>query len=52
MHFLHTYLAQRLPFYYGWIVFAMVASANYAARPLMSVSVLSVFMLPIRETFG
>jgi hypothetical protein len=47
MHSLRSYLVQRLPCYYGWVVFTMVASANYAARPLMSVSVLSVFMLPL-----
>jgi sugar phosphate permease len=52
MHGLRSYLVQRLPCYYGWVVFALVASANYAARPLMSVSVLSVFMLPLTETFG
>jgi MFS family permease len=52
MYLLRSYLVQRLPFYYGWVIFAVVASANCAARPLMSVSVLSVFMLPLTETFG
>jgi MFS family permease len=52
MRFLRAYVIQRFPFYYGWVVFAIVASANYAARPLMSVAVLSVFMLPVTETFG
>jgi len=49
---LRATLAQRLPFYYGGIVFALVASTSYAARPLMSVSVLAVFMVPVTETFG
>ena len=55
MHLLHRLrvaLAQRLPFYYGWVVFALVASTSYAARPLMAVAVLSVFMVPMTETFG
>ncbi|MGE3539302.1 MAG: MFS transporter [Candidatus Tectimicrobiota bacterium] len=49
---LRVALARRLPFYYGWIVFAVVASTSYAARPLMAVAVLSVFMVPMTETFG
>jgi hypothetical protein len=49
---LRAALAQRLPFYYGWLVFALVASTSYAARPLMSVSVLAVFMVPVTKTFG
>lgn len=55
MYLLHTWrvaLTQRLPFYYGWVVFALVASTSYAARPLMAVAVLSVFLLPMTETFG
>jgi MFS family permease len=47
-----AFLAQRLPVYYGWVIFALVASTSYAARPLMSVSVLAVFVVPITETFG
>lgn len=49
---LRASLAQRLPFYYGWVIFALVASTSYAARPLMSVSTLSVFVVPMTETFG
>lgn len=45
-------LAQRLPFYYGWVVLAIVSSTSYAARPLMSVAVLSVFVLPMTAEFG
>ncbi|MGQ4809544.1 L-lactate transporter [Candidatus Entotheonellaceae bacterium PAL068K] len=49
---LRAQLAQRLPFYYGWVVFALAASINYTSRPLMSVAVLSVFVSPMTETFG
>src|ERR687897_564192 len=45
-------LARWLPFYYGWVVFAIAASTSYAARPLMSVAVLSVFMVPMTDAFG
>jgi hypothetical protein len=38
---LRAHLARRCPFYYGWVVFAIAASTSYAARPLMSVAVLS-----------
>jgi sugar phosphate permease len=47
-----TALARQLPCYYGWVVFAIVASTNYAARPLMSVAVLAVFVLPMTQEFG
>jgi MFS transporter, OFA family, oxalate/formate antiporter len=49
---LRAQLAQRCPFYYGWVVFAIAASTSYAARPLMSVAVLSVFMVPMTDAFG
>jgi MFS family permease len=49
---LRTQLAQRCPFYYGWVVFAIASSTSYAARPLMSVAVLSVFMVPMTDAFG
>ena len=49
---LRAHLAQWCPFYYGWVVFAIAASTSYAARPLMSVAVLSVFMVPMTEAFG
>jgi hypothetical protein len=48
---LRARLAQRCPFYYGWVVFAITASTSYAARPLMSVAVLSVFMVPMTDAF-
>jgi MFS transporter, OFA family, oxalate/formate antiporter len=49
---LRTQLARRCPIYYGWVVFAIAASTRYAAGPLMSVAVLSVFMVPMTDTFG
>lgn len=45
-------LAHRLPMYYGWVIFTLVASTSYAARALMSVSVLSVFVVPITTSMG
>jgi MFS transporter, OFA family, oxalate/formate antiporter len=49
---LRAHLARWCPFYYGWVVFAIAASTSYAARPLMSVAVLSVFMVPMTDAFG
>ena len=49
---LRAQLARRCPFYYGWVVFIIAASTSYAARPLMSVAVLSVFMVPMTDAFG
>jgi OFA family oxalate/formate antiporter-like MFS transporter len=49
---LRTRLARRLPFYYGWTVFAIASSTSYTARPLMSVAVLAVFVVPMTEAFG
>jgi MFS transporter, OFA family, oxalate/formate antiporter len=49
---LRASLARWCPFYYGWVVFAIAASTSYAARPLMSVVVLSVFMVPMTDAFG
>ena len=45
-------LARRLPFYYGWMVFTLASSTSYTSRPLMSVAVLSVFVVPMTEAFG
>src|SRR5688500_13477819 len=49
---LRARLARWCPFFYGWVVFATAASTSYAARPLMSVAVLSVFMVPMTDAFG
>jgi MFS transporter, OFA family, oxalate/formate antiporter len=45
-------LARALPFYYGWVVFSIVLGTSYTSRPLMSVAVLSVFVVPMTEAFG
>ena len=45
-------MARLLPFYYGWVILALSASASYTARPLMSVATLSVFVVPMTEQFG
>jgi MFS transporter, OFA family, oxalate/formate antiporter len=47
-----TRLANRLPFYYGWIVLAVAVGVGYSSRPLMSVATLSVFVVPMTEHFG
>ncbi len=49
---LRAQLAQRTPFYYGWIIFAVVVGTSFTSRPLMSVAVLSVFVVPMTEAFG
>lgn len=48
---LRATLAQRFPFYYGWVICAIVSGTSFGARPLMSVAVLSVFVLPMTEAF-
>jgi MFS transporter, OFA family, oxalate/formate antiporter len=45
-------LAQALPFYYGWVIFAVSVGVSYSARPLMAVATLSVFVVPMTEQFG
>ncbi len=45
-------LARRLPFYYGWVIFAMASLPSFGARPVASVAVLSVFIVPMTEEFG
>ena len=49
---LRSRLAQTLPFYYGWVVFAICASTSYSTRPLMAVATLTVFVVPMTEQFG
>lgn len=44
--------AQHLPFYYGWVIFAVIVGTSFTSRPLMSVAVLSVFVVPMTEAFG
>ena len=45
-------LARRLPVYYGWVVFAIANLPSFGARPVASVAVLSVFVIPMTEEFG
>ena len=45
-------LAGRLPVYYGWVVFATANIPSFGARPVASVAVLSVFVIPMTEEFG
>ena len=41
-----------MPFYYGWIILGLSGVVSYSARPLMSVAVLTVFVVPMSEQFG
>ena len=45
-------LARRLPVYYGWVIFAVTNLPSFGARPVASVAVLSVFVIPMTEEFG
>ena len=45
-------LAQRLPFYYGWIIWSVASLPGIGARSVMSVSTLSVFVIPMTDEFG
>lgn len=45
-------LAGRLPVYYGWVVFALANLPSFGARPVASVAVLSVFVIPMTDEFG
>lgn len=49
---LRNRLAGRLPVYYGWVVFAIANLPSFGARPVASVAVLSVFVIPMTEEFG
>ena len=49
---LRTRLARRLPVYYGWVIFALVNLPSFGARPVASVAVLSVFVIPMTDEFG
>ena len=45
-------LARSLPFYYGWVILAVSSLTSFSANPVMSVTTLSVFVLPMTEHFG
>ena len=49
---LRARLAQRLPFYYGWVILAVASVPSFGARAVMSVATLSVFVVPMTEEFG
>ena len=52
MRGLQARTAQATPFYYGWVILGLSGVASYSARPLMSVAVLTVFVVPMSEQFG
>ncbi|MYC32784.1 MAG: MFS transporter [Chloroflexi bacterium] len=52
MRALQTRTARAMPFYYGWIILGLSGVVSYSARPLMSVAVLTVFVVPMSEQFG
>ena len=52
MRGLQTRTARAAPFYYGWIILGLSGVSSYSARPLMSVAVLTVFVVPMSEQFG
>ena len=52
MRGLQTRVSQAAPFYYGWVILGLSGVASYSARPLMSVAVLTVFVVPMSEQFG
>ena len=49
---LRARLAQRLPFYYGWVILAVASVPSFGARPVMAVATLSVFVVPMTDQFG
>jgi len=49
---LRTRLAHRLPIYYGWVILAVASVPSFGARPVMAVATLSVFVVPMTDTFG
>jgi MFS family permease len=49
---LRSRLAQRLPFYYGWVILAVASVPSFGARPVMAVATLSVFVVPMTDEFG
>ena len=44
--------AQKLPFYYGWVILTMASVPSFSTRSLMSVAALSVFVVPMTDSFG
>ncbi len=52
MRTLQTRATRFVPFYYGWVILGLSGVASYSSRPLMSVAVLTVFVVPMSEQFG
>ncbi len=45
-------LAGSLPFYYGWVIVANTVAISLSSRTIMTVAVLSVFVVPMTEELG
>ncbi|MBO55118.1 MAG: MFS transporter [Dehalococcoidia bacterium] len=45
-------LSDRLPFYYGWVIFSCAVTVAFSSRPIMAVATLSVFVVPMTQDFG
>ena len=45
-------LADRLPFYYGWVIVANTVIVSFSTRAVMAVAVLSVFVVPMTSDLG
>jgi MFS family permease len=45
-------LAESLPFYYGWVIIANTVAISLSSRTVMTVAVLSVFVVPMTEDLG
>ena len=52
MRALQIRTARAAPFYYGWVILGLSGIVSYSSRPLMSVAVLTVFVVPMSEQFG
>ena len=52
MRALQSRAARTIPFYYGWVILGLSGVASYSSRPLMSVAVLTVFVVPMTEQLG
>ncbi len=52
MRALQLRAARATPFYYGWVILALTGLASYSSRPLMSVAVLTVFVVPMEAQLG
>ena len=52
MRALQSRAARATPFYYGWVILGLSGVVSYSSRPLMSVAVLTVFVVPMTEQLG